>query len=241
MVKRTVKPAPRQTDFFSKSRRIQVLIVDDHELMREGLRMLISHEKNLEVCGEAGSELEAQKQFRRTEPDLVVVDLTLKDDSGLDLIKWIKQQQPATKIVVSTMHDERVYGERALRAAGLPAPFALPARDRQGLIALIDALDPLPDALFCVNDELALMAIQLLQARGLRVPEDISVVGIDDIQAAHLTSPRLSTYRISWVEMGKEAANLICGLAVLDSQPATTVNRRVHGCLQIRDSSRGET
>ena len=116
MVKRAVKPAPQQTDLFSKPRRVQVLIVDDHELMREGLRMLIGHEKNLEVCGEAGNQLEAQQQFRRLQPDVVVVDLSLGDNSGLDLIKWIKLQQRVTKIVVSTMHDERVYGERVLRA-----------------------------------------------------------------------------------------------------------------------------
>ena len=58
----------------------------------------------------------AQKLFRRLQPNVVVVDLTLQDDSGLDLIKWIKKQQLVTKVIVSTMHDERVYGERALRA-----------------------------------------------------------------------------------------------------------------------------
>jgi DNA-binding NarL/FixJ family response regulator len=116
MTKRSLKPAPQQTTFFNQPPRVRVLIVDDHELMREGLRMLIGHEKNLEICGEAATVLDAQKQLRRLQPDVVVVDLTLQDDSGLDLIKWIKQQQPATKIVVSTMHDERVYGERVLRA-----------------------------------------------------------------------------------------------------------------------------
>ena len=89
MVKRAVKPAARQAELFDKGRRVRVLVVDDHELVREGLRMLIGHEPNLEVCGAAATAIEAQKLFRRLQPNVVVVDLTLQDDSGLDLIKWL--------------------------------------------------------------------------------------------------------------------------------------------------------
>ena len=95
------------------------MIVDDHELMRDGLRQLISRQANLEVCGEAANEREARNRFRELQPDLVVVDLTLQESSGLDLIKWIRQERPDTKVIVSTMHDERDYGERALRAGAV--------------------------------------------------------------------------------------------------------------------------
>lgn len=98
---------------------IRVMIVDDHELLREGLRQLIIGQPRLEVCGEASNEREARSRFRVLRPDLVVVDLSLRESSGLDLIKWIRQERPATKVIVSTMHDERDYGERSLRAGAV--------------------------------------------------------------------------------------------------------------------------
>lgn len=116
MVKRVIKPAARQIELFDCRRRVKVLIVEDHALMREGLRLMISHESNLEVCGVAASQPEAQQLINRLHPDMVVVDLTLQEGDGLDLIHWIKRQKPDTKVIVSTMHDERVYGERVLRA-----------------------------------------------------------------------------------------------------------------------------
>jgi DNA-binding NarL/FixJ family response regulator len=70
----------------------------------------------LEVCGEAVDEAGARNQIRQLNPDVVVVDLMLRSGSGLDLIKWIKEHRPETKVIVSTMHEEKVYGERALQA-----------------------------------------------------------------------------------------------------------------------------
>lgn len=116
---------------------VRVMIVDDHELVRDGLRQLIGRQPYLEVCGEAENEHEARKRFRELRPELVVVDLTLRDRNGLDLIKWIVKQWPDTRVIVSTMHDERDYGERAMRAGAsgyvnkhLPAPTILTAIDK---------------------------------------------------------------------------------------------------------------
>jgi DNA-binding NarL/FixJ family response regulator len=116
----------------------RVMIVDDHELMRDGLRQLISRQANLEVCGEAASEREARGRFRELQPDLVVVDLTLQESSGLDLIKWIRQERPDTKVIVSTMHDERDFGDRALRAGAVGyVNKHLPARTILAAIARV--------------------------------------------------------------------------------------------------------
>lgn len=108
--KRTM-PAARQAT--------RVMIVDDHELLRDGMRQLISRQPDLEVCGEAASGPEARSRFRKLQPDVVVVDLTLKESSGLELISWILKQRPGAKVIVSTMHDERDYGERAFRAGAV--------------------------------------------------------------------------------------------------------------------------
>lgn len=93
-----------------------VLIVDDHELLRLGLRLMIDAEPDLEVCGEVASEANARQMITRHQPAVLVVDLSLQEGNGLDLVKWVTKHHPRVKCIVSTMHDEKIYGERALRA-----------------------------------------------------------------------------------------------------------------------------
>jgi DNA-binding NarL/FixJ family response regulator len=92
-----------------------VVIVDDHPIVRQGLAQLISHENDLEVVAEAGDARTGLEAVRNLAPDVVIVDLMLKDSSGIELIKEIKAMSPEARMVVS-MHDEGVYAERALRA-----------------------------------------------------------------------------------------------------------------------------
>lgn len=100
----------------SPSTKSRVLIVDDHELLREGLRLLIDREPDLEVCGDAADEPAGIRKVSQLSPEIVIVDLSLSSGSGLELIKWIHKNSPDTKIIVSSMHDESLYGERVLRA-----------------------------------------------------------------------------------------------------------------------------
>ncbi len=94
----------------------RLLLVDDHPIMRHGLAQLIRAEAGLQVCGEAGSAREGLEAVGRLGPDLVVIDLTLPDKSGLELLKDIQACHPGTLCLVLSMHDEGMYGERALRA-----------------------------------------------------------------------------------------------------------------------------
>jgi DNA-binding NarL/FixJ family response regulator len=94
----------------------RLLLVDDHPIMRHGLSQLIRAEPGLDVCGEAGSAREGLELTGRLKPDLVVIDLTLPDKNGLELLKDIQAQHPGTRCLVLSMHDETMYGERALRA-----------------------------------------------------------------------------------------------------------------------------
>ena len=96
----------------------RILIVDDHPMMREGLVQLISHEKDLEACGEAGVAHEALEKINESKPDLVLTDITLPGKSGIELIKDIKAIQPDALVLVISMHDEALYVERVLRAGG---------------------------------------------------------------------------------------------------------------------------
>jgi DNA-binding NarL/FixJ family response regulator len=94
----------------------RVVIVDDHPIVRSGYAQLLSLEPDLEVCGEAGSMVDGLQVVDREHPDLVIVDLSLSEGSGLELCKQIKARQNGTKMLVVSMHDESLFAERVLRA-----------------------------------------------------------------------------------------------------------------------------
>ena len=98
------------------SEKKQVLIVDDHPLLRRGLAMLIDMEPDMEVCGETEDVTGGMEAAERTGPDIVLVDITLKDSDGVQLIRMLKARCPAVPVLAISMHDESVYAERALRA-----------------------------------------------------------------------------------------------------------------------------
>jgi len=97
-------------------RKVKILLVDDHPLVREWLASLINQQPDLVVCGEAESVPEALDLLGARLPDLAIVDLSLKESSGLDLIKTMKSVHPNISVIVLSMHDERHYAERAVRA-----------------------------------------------------------------------------------------------------------------------------
>jgi len=100
----------------SNSKQHRVLVVDDHSIVRHGLSLLLQRETDLTVCGEAGTYDEALELAAKLHPDVVLVDITLKDRSGLDLIKELTRSQPGIRCLVLSMHDEAEYADRALRS-----------------------------------------------------------------------------------------------------------------------------
>ncbi len=100
-------------------KRVQILIVDDHPIVREGIVARIAGQPDLQVCGEAEDIADALELMKNTEPDLVIVDLSLKSGQGIDLIKKIKARWVNTKMLVSSMYDELLYAERSLRAGAM--------------------------------------------------------------------------------------------------------------------------
>lgn len=99
-----------------KKTKTKILIVDDHPIVRRGLAIIIGLEKDLIICGEAESASSALEIIKLRRPDLVLIDLSLKNENGLELIKDIKARFPKVSILVLSMHDEAFYAERALRA-----------------------------------------------------------------------------------------------------------------------------
>jgi DNA-binding NarL/FixJ family response regulator len=102
-----------------KKQRARVLIVDDHPAVREALALRIGRQPDLEVCGEAADMTEALRLVVDTQPDVAVVDISLKTGSGIDLIKRIKDRDARVRLLVWSMHSESLYAERALQAGAL--------------------------------------------------------------------------------------------------------------------------
>ena len=99
-----------------ESEKTRILLVDDHAMVREGLAEAIAREPDLIVCGAAATALEALALAEETRPELVIMDLTLKHTSGLDLIKEFQTLYPEIQVLMLSMHDDSLYAERAIRA-----------------------------------------------------------------------------------------------------------------------------
>jgi len=94
----------------------RVMIVDDHPVVRAGLVALIEQEADLTVCGEAEEAVEALSLLERVRPDIVILDVTLKETCGIELLGDIRIRYPELPVLALSVHDERVYAERLLRA-----------------------------------------------------------------------------------------------------------------------------
>ena len=117
----------------------RVLIVDDHPLVRQGLRWLLDQEDDLEICGEAADAKEAFAALQRMQPNVVVLDLSLRDSNGIDLIKAIRSKYEQLPVLVCSIHDERIYAERLL-SAGANGYIMKEATADQFLVALRQVL-----------------------------------------------------------------------------------------------------
>lgn len=95
---------------------IRVLIVDDHQIVRDGLRRILAAHADLEVAGEAADGDEAVALVRERDYDVAVLDMSMPGLSGIDLIKRLRLEKPALRLLVLSMHGERQYAARALKA-----------------------------------------------------------------------------------------------------------------------------
>ncbi len=93
-----------------------IVIVDDHPILREGLAQLIDQQKDLGICGQFEDASKAFDAIPTIKPDLALVDISLKGSSGIELLKNIKSNYPKLLVLVLSMHDESLYAERVLRA-----------------------------------------------------------------------------------------------------------------------------
>jgi DNA-binding NarL/FixJ family response regulator len=110
------KAAQKKFPTAEPTSKARIFLIDDHAVVRYGIGQLIDKQSDLMVCGESEGANEALKALPTAKPDLIILDISLKESSGLDLIRTIKAQSPQTLVLVVSMHDESVYAEMALRA-----------------------------------------------------------------------------------------------------------------------------
>jgi two-component system response regulator NreC len=95
---------------------IRLLLVDDHAVVRSGLRMLLEHETDLEIAGEAGTAQETLELVEKIAPDVVLMDIGLPDKSGIEATQEIKRRQPQVAVVALTIHEDEEYFFKMLQA-----------------------------------------------------------------------------------------------------------------------------
>src|SRR5271163_2376742 len=123
-----------------KRRVRRVLIVDDHPIVRQGLRRVMENEEDLLVCGEAESVREARTAIKELNPDVVIADISLKQGDGIELVRDVRAHYPQLPILVLSMHDETIYAERML-SAGANGYIMKLAASEQFLVALRRVLE----------------------------------------------------------------------------------------------------
>ncbi len=136
-----VRPSASQSGMIAGKRRVRrVLIVDDHPIVRQGLRRVMENEDDLTVCGEAETARDARAAIKDLNPDVVIADISLKQGDGIELVRDVRAHHPQLPILVLSMHDETIYAERML-SAGANGYIMKQAASEQFLVSLRRVLD----------------------------------------------------------------------------------------------------
>jgi DNA-binding NarL/FixJ family response regulator len=141
----------------------KIFLVDDHPLVRERLTQLIAQQADLSVCGEAESAQAALTELASAGADLVIVDLSLQDSAGLELIKSLQRLHPSLPVLVLSMHDESLYAERVFRAGARGY-----INKRESAQKVIEAIRRVLDGKLYVSEK----AAQILAGRAMRGPHE---------------------------------------------------------------------
>jgi DNA-binding NarL/FixJ family response regulator len=144
----------------SAARQTRIVIVDDHPIMRQGLTALINNEGDLVVCAEAETAGQAMAAIQTHQPDFVLLDITLPDKNGLELIKDILAPHPHLPILVVSMHDEAIYAERVLKAGGRGYVMK-----QEGGQRLIEAIRKVLSGQISVSEKMAGRILELFTGR----------------------------------------------------------------------------
>ena len=171
----------------------RILVVDDHPMVREGLARLIGQHPDLVCCGEAANGRETVAAVGAQNPDLVILDLRLKSEDGLELIKSLKSQFPSLKILILSQYEAPLYAERALRAGALGYLVK-----EQGAEEVLNAIRTvLAGELYLTRGVATLLLHKIVGTNGKTAPENVQHLTDRELHVFNLLGMGLSTREIA--------------------------------------------
>lgn len=176
----------------SRTREIRILLIEDHPIVRECLELRFSRESDLTVCASVGSASAAFPAIEQTHPDLAIVDISLPDAHGLELIKDIHARFPQLRMVVFSMHDEELYGERALRAGarGYVTKNEPPGR-------IVQAVREVFAGRLAVSDALAQKLLSAMHSSNASTSSNIELLSDRELEVFQLLGQGVGTREIA--------------------------------------------
>ena len=171
----------------------RILIVDDHAAIREGLRALLSREPGLEVCGDVGTTAEALKLVREESPTLAIVDIAIGDESGLELIRRIKEQGASVRVLAWSMYDDLLYAERALAVGAMGY-----INKRESTRTIVEALRVIRDGGVYLSERMKDLLLQRrVGARTAPVKTAIETLSNRELEVFRMIGNGMTTAEIS--------------------------------------------
>ncbi len=193
----------------SPSRTTRLLIVDDHPLVRSGIISIIQMEDDLEICGEAEDQTTAMELVAKHSPDLVLVDLSLKNSNGLNLLKGLSQNHPEILTLAVSMHDEYTYAVRCLKAGA------------RGYIMKQEGTEKILEAIRCVLSGQTYLSPTMTQATVEQLGAGKAASGSNPVDA--LSNRELELFQLTG--QGKEISEIA---QVMNISPRTVEVHRSH-------------
>jgi DNA-binding NarL/FixJ family response regulator len=171
----------------------KILIVDDHPIVRQGLAELVNHENDLVVCGQAEDAHQARKAIKELRPDMAVIDISLRETSGIELIKDINVQYPNLPVLALSMHDESLYAERALRAGAKGYIMKAEATEK-----VITAIRKILNGEIYVSDKMAAKMVRKLVGGKAKISTTpVERLSDRELEVFHLIGKGYGTRQIS--------------------------------------------
>ena len=213
-------PAP------AESEKKRILLVDDHPILRQGLANVLNAQQHLCVCGEAQGRVDALTAAERLQPDLALVDLSLRTGDGIELIKDLRVRVPNLLTLVLSMHDETIYAERALRAGARGYVMKQEKFDR-----LLLAIGRVLSGSIYVSDQVTAHAVQRLALGGNS--QEAAEESVDSY-VNRLTDRELQVFRLIGQGLGTRliAENLHLSRKTIESH-----REHIKAKLGLRDGS----
>jgi DNA-binding NarL/FixJ family response regulator len=169
-------------------RRTRILIVDDHPIVRLGIRQMLAAQRDLEVCGEADSADAAMQLITSAPPDLAVVDLSLEEGSGLELIRTLRKSAPTLPVLVLSMHDEALFAERVLRAGARGYIMK-----REAITGLVGAIRQVLSGRIYVSAQMAQTVLERLGHEGAAPESPLATLTDRELEVFEAIGRGLST------------------------------------------------